>query len=123
MVTCEKEKVLLVDLDFKNTPREKACRARKARFDPLWHEGQMRVATKNENWFAATFHYAWLLNNDPDNSGLYDGLHDSNQKRIDEYGPEQKKDLEIFLPKVIKDALKLPRPKPPNASQVPNQKN
>ncbi|PHS06667.1 MAG: hypothetical protein COA78_14100 [Blastopirellula sp.] len=58
--------IILVDLEFKNTPREKAHREFKARPKPHWHIEQAEIAEQNENWFAATFHRAWALKADPD---------------------------------------------------------
>ncbi len=57
--------VLLVDLEFKNTPREKSFRKSKARFDPLWHDTQAIVATTSQNWYAAMFHHSLLAKRDP----------------------------------------------------------
>lgn len=60
-VTSELKNVVLVDLEFKNTPNESTYRTAKSEFDPLWHQEQATSATELEDWYAAVFHFAWLL--------------------------------------------------------------
>ncbi|MDP1563329.1 MAG: protein kinase [Pirellulaceae bacterium] len=76
-VTTESNNVVLVDLEYKNTPDEKARRKTKASFDSFWHQKQATDAITAENWFAAVFHYGWLLQHDPDSLEYYVGLRSS----------------------------------------------
>jgi hypothetical protein len=61
MVVPSGDNVLLVDLAFKNTPDEKAYREFKSRLDPYWHKTQAEMAEAADDWFAATFHWAWVV--------------------------------------------------------------
>jgi len=76
-VSAESNNVVLVDREFKYTPDEKAYRRAKSRFDPHWHQEQATAASKAENWYAAVFHYAWLLKHDPNSLANYVGLQSS----------------------------------------------
>jgi hypothetical protein len=112
--------LLLIDLDYKNTPDEKLYRAGKVQFDPVWHQEQATAATTAKNWYAATFHVALLMKNDPDAASLYDDLHSSFQKLKSQF-EQQDLDLESHLASVVRESLKLSRGKePPNPSfEVP----
>ena len=107
-VTSEFNHVLLVDREYRNTPQEKAYRAAKARFEPEWHQEQAMSATTAKNWYAATFHYAWLTKHEPDNASLYDYLKSSFQELKSQFY-EQKLDLESHLALVVRESLKLSR--------------
>ncbi|MFT7641519.1 MAG: hypothetical protein ACI9G1_003269 [Pirellulaceae bacterium] len=76
-VTTESNNVVLVDLEYKNTPHEKKWRKTKASFDPVRHREQAKAAITAENWNAAVFHYAWLLRHDPLSLAHYVGLQSS----------------------------------------------
>jgi len=104
-VTTESTNVVLVDLEYKNTPDEAAYRKTKARFDPLWHQEQATAAATAQNWYAATFHYALLVKNDPDQTSFCDGLQSSFQKLKSQFEHEAR-DLEPLLPMVVKESLK-----------------
>ena len=106
MVTGEAQSVILVDLQFKNMPREKACREAKARFNPGWHREQVEKFVKSKNWFAAIFHFSWLLKNDPKNEELRASLQTSYQTLKVEFEQTDRK-LDAVLPAVVKEALKL----------------
>ena len=107
-VTTESNDVVLVDREYKNTPDEKARRKTKASFDSFLHQKQATDATTAKNWYAATFHYAWLMQNDPDQASLYDGLQASFQELQSQFKPEGR-DIELHLATVVKESLKLPR--------------
>ena len=97
-----------MDLEYKNTPLEKSYRAAKARFDPFWHQEQASAAVTAKNWFVATFHFALLMTNDPDQASFYDGLQSSFQELKSQF--EQKElDVDLHLATVVKESLKLPR--------------
>ncbi len=106
-VTTESNNVVLVDLEYKNAPDEKAKRKTKASFDPFWHQKQATDATTAKNWYAATFHFALLMKNDP-GPAFYDGLHSSLQKLASQFDLEER-DIEPHLAIVVKESLKLPR--------------
>ncbi len=81
LVTTESNNVVLVDLEFKNTPDEIAYRLAKSRFDPFWHQEHAEAATTAQNWYAAVFHYAWLLKHGPDSLARYVGLSPAHRVR------------------------------------------
>ena len=108
LVTSQIDKVVLVDLEYKNTPDEKVYRAAKAEFDPVWHQEQATVVTTAKNWYAATFHFALLMKNDPGQAAFYDGLHLSFQNLASQFELEGR-DIELHLATVVKESLKLPR--------------
>lgn len=115
-VTSEFNHVLLVDREYRNTPHEKAYRAAKARFEPEWHQEQATSATTAKNWYAATFHYAWLKKHEPYNASLYDVLQSSFQELKSQF-QQQELDLEPHLARVVRESLKLSRGyEPPNFS-------
>lgn len=97
-----KENVLIVDLEFKSTPREMAYRAFKARPKPWWHADQAKAAIESEHWFAATFHSAWLLKFRADLKTAYKQLHTSHAK----LDPTTAK----LLPPVVSEVMALPEP-------------
>ncbi len=106
-VTTESNNVVLVDLEYKNGPDEKARRKTKASFDPFWHQAQATDATTAKNWYAAVFHYALLMKNDPGRATFYEGLHFSFQKLASQFELEER-DIELHLAMVVKESLKLP---------------
>ena len=65
-LTHEQNNLVLVDQNHKDLPQEKSYRNAKSRFDPFWHETQARAAVANEDWYAAVFHHAWLVQNAPE---------------------------------------------------------
>jgi len=81
--------VRIVDLQYKKTPREKAFRQRWARPNPAWHQEQLEAAKSRSNWYAATFHEAWLLKINPADGSTYDDLHDAHQKLLAENNRQQ----------------------------------
>ncbi len=87
-VTNESNNVVLADLEYKNTPDEKAWRKTKASFDPFWHQEQAKAATTAENWYAAVFHDAWLLKHDPASLENYIGLQ-SAYRRLTARNPDE----------------------------------
>jgi eukaryotic-like serine/threonine-protein kinase len=106
-VTTESNNVVLVDLEYKNAPDEKARRKSKASFDPFWHQEQATAVTTAKNWYAAVFHYALLLQNNPNQASYYDGLQSSLEKLKSQFEQEERA-LEPHLPMVVREALMLP---------------
>jgi WD40 repeat protein/serine/threonine protein kinase len=100
--------LMLIDREYKNTPSEKRFRALKAQFDPGWHQEQATAATTAKNWYAATFHFALLMKNDPDQTAFYDGLQSCFQKLKSQF-EQQELDLEPHLATVVRESLKLSR--------------
>ena len=109
-VTIESNNVVLVDLDYKNSPDEKARREIKSRFDPFWHQEQATAAVTAKDWYAATFHFAWLTKNDPERASFHASLKSSFQKLKAQF-EEQERDLEAHLALVVRETLKLPAAK------------
>lgn len=100
--------LILIDREYKNTPSEKRFRALKARFDPTWHQEQVTAATTAKNWYAATFHFALLMKNDPNQTSYFDALQSSFQELKSQF-QQQELDLEPHLALVVRESLKLPR--------------
>jgi eukaryotic-like serine/threonine-protein kinase len=106
--------LILVDLEYKNTTLEKRYRALKSRFDPWWHQEQATATTAAKNWYAATFHFALLIKNDPDQAAFYDGLQSSFQELKSQF-QQQELDIEPHMAPFVKESLKLSR-----GNDVPN---
>ena len=96
------QQVLLVDREYRNTPREKAYRAFKAKPKPWWHKEQMHAAVREEDWYAAAFHSAWLLTANPQSRNAHDTLMTAVPKL-----PEEQQAL---LPSVVQATMALPKP-------------
>ena len=96
------ESILLVDSEFRNTPREKAYRAFKAKPKPWWHVEQLQTAQRNKNEYAAAFHAASLLKLKPESRLGYDALRTAHSKLV----PAVVK----LLPLSVHEALKLRKP-------------
>lgn len=96
------EEILLVDTNFKTTPSELAYRAAKARHKSWWHEERLAAVLQEKDWYAATFHAAWLLTLQPDSLDAYNAL----QMAHDQLEPAVSK----LTPPVVANALKLPKP-------------
>ena len=97
--------VLLVDLNFKETPGEKAYRAFKAKPKPWWHKQQLAIAKETGDQYSAVFHAAWLLKLEPDSRAAYDTLKEVHTQ----LAPE----ITAILPTVLREAIKLPEPPEP----------
>ena len=108
MVVPSGKDVLLIDRAFKNTPHEKAYRAAKARLDPYWHSKIAALSMQKNNFYAATFHYAWVMNAKPEDPENYDNLHAALDKLVEQYKSENKP-LDPHLAPIVKQVLKLPR--------------
>lgn len=96
------ESILLVNENFRKTPREKAYRAFKAKPKPWWHEEQLAKAQESNNIYSATFHAAWLLILNPQSQDAYDAFH----ANYDNLAP----DFAKLTPTVVVEALDIPRP-------------
>lgn len=108
LINSYRNNLILVDLEYKNTRRERSYRAAKARFDPAWHQKEAISATTAKNWYAATFHFALLMKNDPEQAPYYDGLQSSFQKLESQY-EQVELDLESHLAMDVRESLKLQR--------------
>lgn len=108
LVTIEGKRLILVDLKYKNIPWEKSYRVTESHIKPWWHQKKADEAAFDKDWFAVTFHRAWLMKSDPSQPENYDALHDSIEK-LKEVFLGQEKDLEIYLPLIVKQMQTLPR--------------
>lgn len=117
LASCEGNNIRLVDLEFKNTPKEKSYRAAKARFNSWWHRERAESAAKSKQWYSATFHFSQLLTNDPAQSEYYDGLHSSHKQLVTRF-PTKPRGPELRLPEVVKEALELPLGKKKFAKEI-----
>lgn len=114
LVNNELNDLILIDLEYRNTPREKLYRHMKARFEPEWHWEQAIGATTVKNWYAAAFHFALLMKNDPDDASFHDGLQSSFQE-LESHFKQEELDFEPHLAMVVKESLKLSR-----GNELPN---
>ena len=98
------DKVVLVDLEFKNSPGEKLYRAHKATFDSWWHQVQANEAVAKEDWYAAAFHFALLVKHAADQSKFRDELQTAYQKLVDQFQKDDRS-LGAVLPALVKESL------------------
>ena len=114
--TSNGNRVQLVDLKFKDVPRENGYRISKSRFDPSWHQKQVNECVRAQDWFAGTYHCAWLIKNDPENQKYHMGF--LNCRKMQAFKSKQDgRDFELHLPLLLKDAIeRLPENESPSAN-------
>jgi WD40 repeat protein/serine/threonine protein kinase len=105
-VTTESNNVVLVDLEYKNTPDERARRKSKASFDSFWHQVQADEAVAKEDWYAAAFHFALLVKHVSDQSKFRDDLQNAYQKLVDRFEKDDRS-VAAFLPAIVKESLSM----------------
>lgn len=108
MVTSESNNVVLVNLGFKDNPVERGFRKAKAKFDAGWHLRQADAAKSSRAWYAAAFHFAWLLQHEPDRAAFHDGLHLAYGK-LEEMGEGADRKVDSHLMPLVFNSLKIPR--------------
>lgn len=109
-VTTESDNVILIDRNYKNRPHEQAFREQKAQFNFQWHRQQADESAMAENWYAATFHFALLLHNDPDRIVFQNGLQSSYNNLLalrEESDSSKKHDPRPYFPRVVSESLEL----------------
>ena len=106
LVASQIEKIVLVDLEFKNSPDEKIYRAHKASFDSLWHQVQAKEAVAKEDRYAAAFHFALLVRHASDQSKFRDDLQTAYQKLVDQFEKDDRS-VAAFLPEIVKESLRI----------------
>ena len=100
--------VLLVDLHFKEKPREQAFRAAKARFKPWWHLRRALETSNERQWYPAVFHLALLMHHQPDRALSHDLLNVAYDELRAEVDSEQL-GIGLFVPQFVSDAIAMPR--------------
>lgn len=108
MATHSANDVLLVDLEFKRQPNEKATRKATATLDPSWHLQMAQAAAQETDWYAATFHYAWVMKARPNLASSFDNLRDAHQNLTSQFSA-QEKDVSPFLHPTVVEMLERPR--------------
>ena len=96
--------ILLVDLHHSDQPFEVALRHDRVQSSPNWHRDLALESRSHENWFAETFHRAWVLKADPTLSNTTD-IYQFNyayDKLTSEFR-DAGKDLEPYLAPVVKE--------------------
>ena len=53
--------IVLIDLEFKNSPEQRAYNKFQARVDPYWHAEMAVESEELKDWYAAAFHWAWVI--------------------------------------------------------------
>jgi WD40 repeat protein len=96
--------VLLVDLSYRKTPRERQRRKSLARPKPRWHSKQFQSAQSSKQWYPAVFHAAWSLKLKPSDEALHDDLQEAHRQLLAAHNGQSPP-----LPAVVKEMLKLPR--------------
>ena len=110
--------VLLVDLAYEMTPRERQRRKLLARLKPRWHRKQFEAAQLAKQRYAAVFHAAWLLKIStlptaklwrqnllkPFDTSLHDDLQEAHRQLLAAHNGQSPP-----LPAVVSEMLKLPR--------------
>ena len=107
-LTSNGNNVVIVDRELKNSSEEKALRKFRSQSEPFWHEQQANQSIKHEDWFAATFHWAWALKLRPNRPYYYDNFH--NSYRIFSGYALPKKEVNEQLPVIVREALEIARP-------------
>ena len=102
--------LLMVDRNFRDSPREKAFRQYKAKLDPSFHAIQAEIAERKKNWYAATFHRAWVFKGDPDRKIVSYKFHEAFKKLKRQYNEEGRELTDFLSPQVV-EVAGLPRPK------------
>jgi len=106
LVTWMHNKVVLVDRAYKNSPRVKAYREFKAGIKPHWHKQEAKAAEAKRDWYAATFHRAWILKAEPEAADNARALRDVFRKLKTEYN-DQDKERDVLLHPVVIEMLEL----------------
>ena len=96
--------VLLVDLAYKKTPRERQRRKLLARPKPRWHRKQFQAAQSSKQRYAAVFHAAWSLKLKPSDASLHDDLREAHRQLLAAHNGQSPP-----LPAVVLEMLKQPR--------------
>jgi WD40 repeat protein len=96
--------VLLVDLAYKKTPRERQRRKLLARPKPRWHRKQFLAAQSAKQRYAAVFHAAWSLKLNSSDASLHDDLHEAHRQLLAAHNGQSPP-----LPAVVLEMLKQPR--------------
>jgi hypothetical protein len=102
--------VLLVDLAYRKTPRERQRRKLLARPKPRWHSKQFQAAQSSKQWYPAVFHAAWSLKLKPSDAALHDDLQEAHRQLLGAHNGQSPP-----LPAVVSEMLKLPRGSDPPA--------
>lgn len=106
LVASQIDRVVLVDLEFKNSPDEKIYRLHKASFDSWWHQVQANEAVANEDWYAAAFHFALLVMHPSAQSNFRDDLQNAYQRLVDQFEKDDRSAAAI-LPAIVKESLRI----------------
>ncbi len=101
-----KSDVALIDLEYKNTPIEEAMCRRSASLKPNWHKEQAVLSEESKDWFAATFHRAWIMKAQPEKRDAWDSLHKAQKKLL-----KSREGEPLPLPRIVQQMLELPRGK------------
>ncbi|HMO15755.1 MAG TPA: hypothetical protein PKD64_07225 [Pirellulaceae bacterium] len=112
--------MLLVDREFKNSPREKALRQSMARIRTPWHLEQAASAESRSDWYAATFHLAWVVKGiaaNPSQDKRYANANSALENAIDRWRDSIKdtptnnlSDPDILFPPAVRDTLRAIQP-------------
>ena len=100
--------ILLVDTEFKESPRERAFREYISKSSTWWHQHQLSKTEVSlpggtKNSFVIAFHAGWLLKLDPDSRNGYAAALHYAWKKLE-------KKEKALLPLEVHDAMKLPKP-------------
>lgn len=93
-----------MDLDYRNTPHEKLYRFGKGHFNSAWHQEQATAVVAANRWYAATFHFAWLVRNNSDSATFQDDLK-SSLKELKSQFEQEGRSVAPHLAVVIQEAL------------------
>ena len=100
--------IIIVDRNFKNSPKEQAFRQFNAKLDPSFHATQAVIAEEKKDWYAAAFHRAWELKADPNRRTSPPFFRIAYKKLQAQYG-DKEQDLADFVSPVVIEAAELPK--------------
>jgi hypothetical protein len=84
--------------------RFKSSLEARVRIDPYWQEDKAESAERGEDWYAATFHRAWVVRRDPDNAETHNRFRAAFHRLQAEY-EEGERDVGPYLAPIVKEVL------------------
>jgi tetratricopeptide (TPR) repeat protein len=106
LASSDAEDVAVIDLQFKSLKVEEGFRIAKASVDIPWHHARADETYRAKQWYAATFHNAWLMRTKPNQAKYFDDLHRAYDNLKRQYSEKAR---DVVLPSVVSAALALPR--------------
>jgi hypothetical protein len=111
-VAARANRILLVDRKYNQHPEIKSFLASKSRIDSRWQEEMAAAAEEQEDWYAETFHRAWIAKNDPAKADSLNRLRAAFDNLSADFG-EPRTDPDPYLAPIVKQMLHIARASAP----------